>query len=109
MSFVSSAALNNVTVAMHSISTDVLFLAQGSQNGPVGPEFGKASPIGMLIIVLMLIAVLMAGWFFHRRYSRFRRRTMFAQENGIDPFDQEAVDSALKEAGLYDYRKKSKF
>lgn len=109
MSFVSSAALNNVNLALHNISTDVLFLAQGSQDGPVGPEFGKASPIGMLILVLLAVAVLMAGWFFHRRHSRFRRRTMFAEENGIDPFDRDAVDRAMKEAGIYDYRKKSKF
>ena len=95
--------------ALYFAAHDVALLAQGAQSGPVGPEFGKASPIGLLILALMGVAVLFAGWNFHRRYSRFRRRTMFAQENGIDPFDQDAVDSALKEAGLYDYRKKSKF
>jgi len=36
-------------------------------------------------------------------------RTMFAEDHGIDPFDEEAVDAALKEAGLYDNRKKSIF
>ena len=109
MGVLSSAITSNVTVAMHNLSTDVLYLAQRSQDGPVGPEFGKSSPIGMLVLVLLAIAVLMAGWFFHRRYSRFRRRTLFAEEHGIDPFDQETLDQAMKDAGLYDYRKKSKF
>ncbi|KAA8723365.1 hypothetical protein F4V58_07630 [Corynebacterium phocae] len=87
----------------------VQILAQAQSDGPVGPEFGKASPIGLLILVLMGVAVLMAGWFFHRRFSRFRRRTLFAQDHGIDPFDQDAIDKAMKEAGIYDNRKKSYF
>lgn len=91
---------------------DVTVLAQGkegAEGGPMGPEFGKASPIGLLILAILGVAVLVAGWNFHRRFSRFRRRTMFAEDHGIDPFDEEAVDAALKEAGLYDNRKKSIF
>lgn len=91
---------------------DVNVLAQGTEGaegGPMGPEFGKASPIGLLILAILGVAVLVAGWNFHRRFSRFRRRTMFAEDHGIDPFDEEAVDAALKEAGLYDNRKKSIF
>ena len=91
---------------------DVFVLAQGTEGaegGPMGPEFGKASPIGLLILALMGVAVLFAGWNFHRRYSRFRRRMMFAEDHGIDPFDEEAVDEAMKEAGIYDTRKKSIF
>ncbi|WP_308607563.1 hypothetical protein [uncultured Corynebacterium sp.] len=95
--------------ALYFAAHDVALLAQGNQSGPVGPEFGKASPIGLLILVLMGVAVLFAGWNFHRRYSRFRRRTMFAQDHGIDPFDDEAVDAAMKEAGILDNSKKSIF
>lgn len=87
--------------------TDVTFivLAQSGPQGPVGPEFGKASPIGLLILVALAVAVLMLGWSFHRRNSRFRRRRVFAEQFGIDPFDKEAVDQAMKEAGVYDQRK----
>ena len=95
--------------ALYFAAHDVALLAQGNQSGPVGPEFGKASPIGLLILVLMGVAVLFAGWNFHRRYSRFRRRTMFAQDHGIDPFDDEAVDAAMKEDGILDNSKKSIF
>ena len=95
--------------ALYFAAHDVALLAQGAQSGPVGPEFGKASPIGLLILALMGVAVLFAGWNFHRRYSRFRRRTMFAQDHGIDPFDDAAVDAAMKQAGILDTSKKSIF
>lgn len=80
----------------------VWVLAQAPTDGPVGPEFGKASPIGLLILVLGAVAVLILGWSFHRRYSRFNRRRQFAEAYGIDPFDQEAVDKAMAEAGVLD-------
>ncbi|GAB3939396.1 hypothetical protein [Corynebacterium tapiri] len=84
-------------------------LAQAPSDGPVGPEFGKASPIGLLILVLLAVAVMIIGWAFHRRNSRFRRRRMFAEAHGLDPFDAEAVDKAMAEAGVLDRRKKSFF
>ncbi|MGV3160128.1 hypothetical protein ACEE23_03400 [Corynebacterium sp. 32222D000AT] len=86
-----------------------MLLAQGGSDGPVGPEFGKASPIGLLILAIMGVFVIMAGGFFHRRYSRFRRRTLFAEAHGIDPFDKETLDAAMAEAGVLDRRKSSKF
>ncbi|MDO5032821.1 hypothetical protein [Corynebacterium sp.] len=102
-------ALDSVYGSAYLAANDVMVLAQAAKDGPVGPEFGKASPIGLLILVLMGVGVLVAGWNFHRRYSRFRRRSLFAQEHGIDPFDEEAVDAAMKEAGIFDNRKKSVF
>lgn len=84
-----------------------ILLAQAPSEGPVGPEFGKASPIGLLVLVLLAVTVLMLGWSFHRRNSRFRRRRIFAEQHGLDPFDQEAVDKAMDEAGVLDRRKKT--
>lgn len=106
MIFVDSLAGTQI---MAQAAPVMMFLAQGAQNGPVGPEFGKASPIGLLVLALMGVAVLLAGWFFHRRFSRFRRRAMFAQDHGIDPFDQEALDAAMKEAGVFDNSRKTFF
>ncbi|QNE89264.1 hypothetical protein H0194_09465 [Corynebacterium incognita] len=88
---------------------DAVVLAQGTPEGPVGPEFGKASPIGLTILVVLAIIVLSLGWAFHRRYSRFRRRMLFAQEHNLDVFDEAAVDKAMEEAGVLDRRKKSPF
>ena len=80
----------------------VWFVVQAPTDGPVGPEFGKASPIGLLVLVLAAVAVLTLGWRFHRRYSRFNRRRQFAEAYGVDPFDQEAIDRAMAEAGVLD-------
>lgn len=82
-------------------------VAQAPSEGPVGPEFGKASPIGLLVLVVLAVAVLMLGWSFHRRNSRFRRRRIFAEQHGLDPFDTEAVDKAMAEAGILDRRKRN--
>ncbi|WP_245945603.1 hypothetical protein [Corynebacterium senegalense] len=82
-------------------------VAQAPPQTPVGPEFGKASPIGLLILVVLLVVVLFIGFAFHRRYSRFNRRRMFAEAHGIDPFDEEALDQAMAEAGVLDRRRKT--
>lgn len=103
------ASLDTSLDALNFAATEISVLAQQQQGGPLGPEFGKASPIGWLTIVLAMAAVLTIGWRFHRRFSRYNRRRMFAEEHGIDVFDEEAVDRAMAEAGVLDRRKKSWF
>lgn len=78
-------------------SATTVFLAQ-NETGPLGADFGKASPVGLLIIVLLLIAVLALGWDLSRRAKRMAKRRRFAEENGLDPFDSEAVDETIAEA-----------
>lgn len=85
--------------------TDLMILAQQGP-GPVGSEFGKASPIGWLVVVALLACVLYLGYAFHRRYSRLNRRRIFAEAHGIDLFDEERLDAAMAEAGVLDCRKK---
>ncbi|MDR7328919.1 hypothetical protein [Corynebacterium guangdongense] len=92
--------------ALNAATTVDLLLAQGPSDGPVGPEFGKASPIGLFILVVLGVAVLALGWAFYRRFTRFRRRAMFAEAHGIDLFDEAAVDKAMEEAGVFDRRRK---
>ncbi|MCZ9308879.1 hypothetical protein ACUY3K_07320 [Corynebacterium uberis] len=86
-----------------SIAAITVLAAQG---GPVGAEFGKASPIGLLVTVALMAAVLYLGWALHRRYARLNRRRVFAEEHGLDLFDEEAVDKAMAEAGVLDRSKK---
>ena len=71
-------------------------LAQAPGETPVGPDFGKASPIGLLLLVILGVVVLFIGWSFHRRFSRFKRRQAFAEARGIDPFDEKAIDAAME-------------
>lgn len=100
----SAAAYNTVQAA----AMNVELFAQQQKGGPLGPEFGKASPIGLFVIVCLLAAVLYIGWAFYRRFTRMNRRRVFAEANGIDPFDQDAIDAAMAEAGILD-RNKRKF
>lgn len=82
------------------------FIAQAPPEAPRGPDFGKASPVGLLLIVVLAVVVLALGFAFHRRYSRFRRRQAFAELHGLDPFDEAAIDEAMAAAGVLDRRKK---
>ena len=65
-----------------------LLLAQAEKPGPLGPEFGKASPIGLAILVVMFVILLIVGWDLSRRVKRMARRRKFAEEHGLDFFDQ---------------------
>ncbi|WP_240941859.1 hypothetical protein [Corynebacterium xerosis] len=73
---------------------DVTLLAQNPV-GPMGADFGKASPIGLLVIVLLLVVILLIGADLTRRMKRMRRRRAFAEEHGMDPFDIEGIDRAM--------------
>lgn len=83
----------------------ITYLAQ-TITGPVGSEFGKASPIGWFVLIALLVAVLYIGWAFRRRYTRLHRRRLFAEAHGIDLFDTETLDKAMAEAGVLDQGKK---
>lgn len=72
---------------------------------PSGPDFGKASPIGLFISVVLLLIVIFLGYCLSRRVKRMSRRRAFAEEHGIDLFDTEKLDAAMKEAGVYDKNK----
>ena len=99
--------MTTFTVAAANAANFVL--AQNPGETPVGPDFGKASPIGLLLLVVLALVVLFIGWSFHRRFSRFKRRQAFAEARGIDPFDEKAIDEAMEKAGLKDQRKKNAF
>lgn len=81
-------------------------VAQAPPETPRGPDFGKAQPTGLLLIVVLAVAIIALGWAFHRRFSRFNRRRAFAEMHGIDPFDEKALDAAMEEAGVLDRRRK---
>ena len=98
---ISVTALSNA-----AINASGYILAQAPAETPAGPDFGKASPVGLLLLVAMGVIILALGYAFHRRQSRFRRRALFAQQHGIDPFDANAIDQAMAEAGVLDRGKK---
>lgn len=81
-------------------------VAQAPPETPRGPDFGKAQPTALLLIVVLGVAVIALGFAFHRRFSRFNRRRAFAEMHGIDPFDEQALNAAMEEAGVLDRRSK---
>jgi di/tricarboxylate transporter len=52
---------------MNQLAIGIL-LADGPVN--TGPDFGKASPVGLVIVVVLLIAVLLLGWSMNRQLKK---------------------------------------
>lgn len=52
---------------MNQLALAVL-LAEDPVN--TGPDFGKASPVGLLVVILLLIAVLLLGWSMNRQLKK---------------------------------------
>ncbi|CAM3654657.1 hypothetical protein H7J08_08705 [Mycobacterium frederiksbergense] len=54
--------------------TDLLLIAAGllAEEGPrqTGPDFGKASPVGLLVLVLLLIGTFALVWSMNRHLKR---------------------------------------
>jgi hypothetical protein len=48
----------------------IVVMADGPKN--TGPDFGKASPVGLLIVVLLLIAVCALVWSMNRHLRKAR-------------------------------------
>jgi hypothetical protein len=74
---------------------DPLMLAFGLLADPprdTGPDFGKASPVGLVIVVLLLIATFLLVWSMNRHlrklpksFDRDRLAPGNAHEDGADP------------------------
>lgn len=94
------------TLYAAAVNATGYLVAQAPQEVPKGPDFGKAQPTGLLLIVFLAVIVIGLGFAFHRRNSRFQRRRAFAELHGLDPFDEQAIDKAMAEAGVLDRRGK---
>jgi hypothetical protein len=57
-----------VTPGLRSTSALTTLLADGSTK--TGPDFGKASPVGLLIVVLLLIGVFALVWSMNRHLKK---------------------------------------
>lgn len=82
-----------------SLTSAVSLVAQEQINrGPQGPEFGKAAPVGLLVIVGLLVVILALGYLFNRRMKKMQARRTFAEDHGIDPFDIDTIDRRMADA-----------
>lgn len=81
------------------VSTVSVLAQEQVHDGPQGPEFGKAAPVGLLVIVGLLVAILAIGVFFNRRMKKMKQRQLFAELHGLDPFDIDAIDRRMAQEG----------
>lgn len=82
-------------------ATEFMLWAQDqSHDGPKGPEFGKAGPFGLFVIVALTLVVLLLGFNMNKRMRRLERRRAFADKWGIDLFDTEKLEAKMKEEGF---------
>lgn len=72
---------------MTSAILHALTLLAEEQPRNTGPDFGKASPVGLLIVVLLLIGTFFLGWSMNRHLKRLPER--FDREH---PEPDQAVD-----------------
>lgn len=64
-------------------------LAEGSPN--TGPEFGEASPLGLLVVVLLLVGVFALVWSMNRHLKRVPERFDIPEtEASADAEDRES-------------------
>lgn len=85
---------------MNTASTATWILAQAERTGPKGAEFGKAAPIGLFVILILLLVVLLIGFAMNKRIRRLERRQAFAEARGISLFDTEKLEAAMKAEGF---------
>lgn len=86
-------------------NTPMIVAQQQIHEGPMGPEFGKAAPVGLFVILALLLVVLLIGFLMNKRVRRLERRRAFAESRGIDLFDNERLDAAMKAEGFDETRK----
>ncbi|MGP9724565.1 hypothetical protein ACT3SZ_11185 [Corynebacterium sp. AOP40-9SA-29] len=91
-----------ITVSPSLTSTVSLVAQEQVNRGPQGPEFGKAAPVGLLVIVGLLVVILALGYLFNRRMRKMHKRRDFAEANGIDPFDIDTIDRRMAQEDAAD-------
>lgn len=58
-----------------------------AQDGPrqTGPDFGKASPFGLIVVVILLICTFLLVWSMNRHLRRLPKSFGDEPEKGADP------------------------
>ncbi|ACY20910.1 hypothetical protein Gbro_1640 [Gordonia bronchialis DSM 43247] len=83
-----------------------------AQQQPQGPEFGKASPLGLLIIIVLLIATAFLIWSMNRQLKKLPKTFDAEHPEADQAFDEgtdapATTDSATTESGVATDERKS--
>lgn len=75
----------------------IVLLSQAENEPPEGPEFGKASPIGIPVVLLLLIATVLLVWNMNKRIKNLP--ASFDEEN---PVADQLADEGTDRSGVED-------
>jgi hypothetical protein len=78
------------------LTTAVSVLAEPPKNS--GPDFGKASPLGLLVVVLLLIGVFILVWSMNRHLKKLPKSFDGEPADG-EPADGETADDETEPSG----------
>ena len=69
-----------------------------AQDAPrqTGPDFGKASPIGLIVVILLLISVFLLVWSMNKH---LRRLPKSFGDDGSDPQNSGSVEGSTRDPG----------
>jgi len=81
------------------LTTAVSVLADPPKNS--GPDFGKASPLGLLVVVLLLIGVFILVWSMNRHLKKVPKSFDGEPAEG-EASDADAVVASVDESGASD-------
>ncbi|MFT4124886.1 MAG: hypothetical protein QM662_01495 [Gordonia sp. (in: high G+C Gram-positive bacteria)] len=70
-----------------------------AQQEPQGPEFGKASPIGLLLIIVLLIGTVLLIWSMNRQLKKLPE-TFDAEHPEADQAFDEGTDAAAADPAI---------
>lgn len=82
-----------------SVTTGLTVLAAEQ---PEGPEFGKSSPLGLLIIVLLLVGTALLIWSMNSQLRKLPKSFDGEHPEPDQAFDEGTDSGALDEAGTAD-------
>ncbi len=81
------------------LTTTVSVLADPPKNS--GPDFGKASPVGLLVVVLLLIGVFILVWSMNRHLKKLPK-SFDPEPTDDQAADADAVAASVDESGSSD-------
>ncbi len=84
--------MNNAMVFSLELMTGVL-----AQDGPrqTGPDFGKASPIGLIVVVLLLIGTFALVWSMNRHLRRLPQSFDTENSEGAESPGENRLDGTM--------------
>jgi len=84
------------------LTTTVSVLADPPKNS--GPDFGKASPLGLLIVVLLLIGVFILVWSMNRHLKKLPKSfdSDVAEGQAEPTGDADAVAASMEDGGAFE-------